>query len=119
MGDGVDRIDSADHAIRKWAGHEPRRRLDQGDGDGGIEALDIFGRGGKTLLPLFNEGAEGIRAMRREFQELGGAFTDEGAAAGIRAAPHPSWRVDCAPVANDANPPLSFARVAPSRSAAP
>ncbi len=44
-------------------------------------AQDVFGRGGKTLLPLINEGREGIEAMRAEFVELGGGFTNDGAAA--------------------------------------
>lgn len=43
-------------------------------------AQDFFGRGGKTLLPLLNEGAAGIREMRKEFRELGGGFTNDGAA---------------------------------------
>lgn len=44
-------------------------------------AADIFGRSGKELLPLFREGGEGIRALREEFTELGGGFTEDGAAA--------------------------------------
>lgn len=44
-------------------------------------AQDFFGRGGKTLIPLLNEGAAGIKAMRAEFRELGGGFTNDGAAA--------------------------------------
>lgn len=44
-------------------------------------AQDLFGRGGKTLLPLINEGRSGIEKLRKEFKELGGAFTNDGAAA--------------------------------------
>ena len=44
-------------------------------------AQDLFGRGGKRLIPLLDEGAEGISALREEFKELGGGFTDDGAAA--------------------------------------
>ena len=44
-------------------------------------AQDLFGRGGKTLLPLINEGADGINRMRKEFRELGGGFTEDGAVA--------------------------------------
>ncbi len=43
-------------------------------------AQDLFGRGGKTLLPLINEGADGIAELRDRFQELGGGFSDDGAA---------------------------------------
>lgn len=42
-------------------------------------AQDLFGRGGKTLIPLLNEGADGIQAMRDEFKKLGGGFTNDGA----------------------------------------
>ncbi len=43
-------------------------------------AQDLFGRGGKRLIPLINEGASGIAALREEFRELGGGFTNDGAA---------------------------------------
>lgn len=42
-------------------------------------AADVFGRSGKDLLPLFKEGGAGIRSLRKEFKELGGGFTDDGA----------------------------------------
>lgn len=44
-------------------------------------AADVFGRSGKELLPFFKEGGEGIRALRKEFKELGGGFTNDGARA--------------------------------------
>lgn len=44
-------------------------------------AQELFGKGGKTLLPLINEGAAGIAKLRAEFRELGGGFTEDGAAA--------------------------------------
>lgn len=40
----------------------------------------FFGRGGKTLNPLLEAGAEGVKKLRDRFQELGGGFTDDGAA---------------------------------------
>lgn len=40
-------------------------------------ALKVFGRGGQAILPLVNEGAEGIARLRAEFGELGGGFSDE------------------------------------------
>lgn len=43
-------------------------------------AQDFFGRGGKTLIPLIDEGRAGIEALAAEFQALGGGFTDDGAA---------------------------------------
>lgn len=43
-------------------------------------AQDFFGRGGKTLLPLIDEQAEGINALRQEFRDLGGGFSNDGAA---------------------------------------
>lgn len=44
-------------------------------------AQDLFGRGGKTLLPLINEGRKGIEKLRKEFKMLGGGFTNDGAKA--------------------------------------
>ncbi len=44
-------------------------------------ALQIFGRAGKALLPVFAEGAEGTRRLAREFDELGGGMSDEAVAA--------------------------------------
>lgn len=42
-------------------------------------AQDLFGRGGKTLLPLLNASGEGIRALRQEAQDLGLQFSNESA----------------------------------------
>lgn len=44
-------------------------------------AQSAFGRAGKTLIPLINQGAKGIRALGAEFEELGGGFTEDGARA--------------------------------------
>lgn len=40
-------------------------------------AVALFGRAGADLLPMFSEGAEGIRKAREEVERLGGALTDE------------------------------------------
>jgi len=44
-------------------------------------ANDLFGRSGAKLLPLLNEGAEGLRALREEARELGFVLSSEDAAA--------------------------------------
>jgi len=43
-------------------------------------AVDVFGRSGTMLLPLFKEGAEGIAKLRKEAHELGNIFDEEAAA---------------------------------------
>ena len=43
-------------------------------------AVDVFGRSGTMLLPLFKEGAEGIAKLRKEARELGIIFDEEAAA---------------------------------------
>jgi len=43
-------------------------------------AVDIFGRAGTMLLPLFKEGAEGIEKLREEAHKLGIIFDEEAAA---------------------------------------
>jgi len=43
-------------------------------------AVDVFGRSGTMLLPLFKEGAEGIAKLRKEAHELGIVFDEEAAA---------------------------------------
>lgn len=40
-------------------------------------AVELFGRAGADLLPMFEEGAAGIRKAREEVQRLGGTLTDE------------------------------------------
>lgn len=40
-------------------------------------ATEIFGRAGADLLPMFEQGAEGIRKAREEAQKLGVSFSDE------------------------------------------
>lgn len=40
-------------------------------------AVEIFGRAGSDLLPLFAQGAEGIRKAREEAQRLGQSFSTE------------------------------------------
>jgi hypothetical protein len=44
-------------------------------------AVDLFGKAGADLLPLFEEGAAGIRALREEAQRMGATLTGEQAAA--------------------------------------
>ena len=44
-------------------------------------AMEIFGRSGTDLLPLFAEGADGIRKLRDEAEELGIVISDEDAKA--------------------------------------
>lgn len=43
-------------------------------------AMKAFGRAGAQLIPLLNEGKDGIGALRKEFTELGGEITSEQAA---------------------------------------
>jgi hypothetical protein len=38
-------------------------------------AINLFGRGGKELVPLLLEGADGLAELRGEFKELGGGYT--------------------------------------------
>jgi hypothetical protein len=40
-------------------------------------AVELFGRSGAELLPLFEQGAEGIRKAREEAQRLGASLTDQ------------------------------------------
>ncbi len=40
-------------------------------------AVDLFGKSGKDMIPLLNEGAEGIVKLRNEAQELGGVIDNE------------------------------------------
>lgn len=47
------------------------------DGERLAIANDLLGRGGAKLLPLLNQGAAGIAAMRLEAQELGGVMSGE------------------------------------------
>lgn len=44
-------------------------------------AVDLFGKAGADLLPLFEDGAAGIRALREEAQRLGATLTGEQAKA--------------------------------------
>ena len=39
-------------------------------------ATELFGRSGRTLLPILNKGAEGIQELRKEAEELGGGFSE-------------------------------------------
>jgi hypothetical protein len=41
----------------------------------------LFGKGGTALIPLLNEGSEGIRNLMKRAEELGLSFTTEGAKA--------------------------------------
>ena len=47
-------------------------------------AQEVFGRAGTALLPLFNQGEAGMRALREEAHELGIVFDQEGAASAAR-----------------------------------
>lgn len=47
-------------------------------------AVDIFGRAGTQLLPLFDEGVEGMAKLREEAHELGFVFDKEAAAGAAR-----------------------------------
>lgn len=40
-------------------------------------AMKIFGRSGAELNTIFNQGADGLAALRARFDELGGGFSDE------------------------------------------
>lgn len=40
-------------------------------------AMKLFGKAGKDLIPLLLDGKEGVRALRQEFQDLHGGFSDE------------------------------------------
>lgn len=44
-------------------------------------SLSLMGRSGRRLLPLFEDGAEGINAMRKEAQQLGFVLGEEDVAA--------------------------------------
>jgi hypothetical protein len=44
-------------------------------------AMEIFGRSGKNMIPLLNEGSASIREMEREAKSLGITFTEESAKA--------------------------------------
>lgn len=44
-------------------------------------AMDLFGRGGRQMIPLLNEGAAGIQAMQAEAKKLGLVLTTEQAKA--------------------------------------
>lgn len=43
-------------------------------------AVDVFGRSGTMLIPLFKEGSEGIQKLREEAHKLGIVFDEEAAA---------------------------------------
>jgi hypothetical protein len=44
-------------------------------------AMELFGRSGTDLIPLLNEGSEGLAAMRKELRDMGGVISNESAAA--------------------------------------
>lgn len=44
-------------------------------------AMEIFGRGGKKLMPLLAQGAEGMNAMRKQARDLGVTMSNEDAQA--------------------------------------
>lgn len=45
--------------------------------DKALAAVSLFGRAGANLLPLFEQGAEGIRKAREEAQKVGQSFSKE------------------------------------------
>ena len=45
------------------------------------EAMTIFGRSGTQLIPIFNEGEEGISSMEKKITDLGGVMSQQGAEA--------------------------------------
>ncbi len=45
------------------------------------KAMELFGRGGKDLVPLLNEGREGVSKLRKEFVALGGQIESKDAVA--------------------------------------
>lgn len=76
-------------------------------------ATELFGRAGADLLPLFEEGARGIRAAREEAQKLGQSFTDrqlknlaqaDDSAKRLKA----SWEGFATALVSKASPALSF-----------
>lgn len=40
-------------------------------------AMKLFGRSGADLIPLLNEGSEGIKRMRQEYRDLGGVIAEQ------------------------------------------
>lgn len=42
-------------------------------------AQDLFGRGGRELIPLLNKGASGIEELKQKYRELGGLTVDSAA----------------------------------------
>lgn len=48
------------------------------------KALELFGRGGKTLIPLLNKGSAGLKEMGEEAKKLGLVFDDKALAAATR-----------------------------------
>lgn len=44
-------------------------------------AMDLFGRGGRNLLPLLKQGTAGVEKLRKRFKELGGGFSEAAVAA--------------------------------------
>lgn len=51
-------------------------RTEDGAGKAAL-AQELFGRGGTKLIPLLNQGAEGIKKLGKEFDKLGGGFDPE------------------------------------------
>ena len=54
-----------------------RLSLIQDPADRARLAMELFGKSGANLLPLFEEGTKGIRAAREEAEKLGQSFSDE------------------------------------------
>lgn len=40
-------------------------------------AMKLFGRSGADLIPMLNEGSEGIKRMRQEYRDLGGVISEQ------------------------------------------
>lgn|SRR5574338_70828 len=47
------------------------------DGERTMIAMQLFGRGGKTLIPLLKQGSAGVKQLRDEFKSLGGGLSKD------------------------------------------
>ena len=85
----VDTLDALGLSVEDFTNLDPEAQFQLfADALAGIEdsstkaalAQDVFGRKGAELLPLFDEGAEGMRALREQAVALGGVMSGEAAA---------------------------------------
>src|SRR4051812_25501411 len=40
-------------------------------------ATELFGRQGARLIPMLNEGSEGVQPLKKDFADLGGGYSPE------------------------------------------